>query len=193
MSSVRFAVAGSAPVTVDLLEDFKRVFGVEIIEGYGLTEGGPKRALHAALGDRQDRLRSVCRCPACEVQLRDSSGEREVERGEVGETLGSQPGHHPRLPRPAEVTAERITRRLAGDAGPHAPGRGTATSTSSGAPTTSSSSRARTSTEGSGADPSPPRVGARRGRGRGRPPRKGSRSPSPSSSPMPAGLSVPRS
>jgi long-chain acyl-CoA synthetase len=41
VSSVRLATAGSAPVTIDLLEDFMRIFGALIIEGYGLTEGGP--------------------------------------------------------------------------------------------------------------------------------------------------------
>ena len=106
MSSVRFAAAGSAPVTVDLLEDFKRVFGVKVIEGYGLTEAG--------------RTCSACRwginrigslglpLPGCEVQLRDLSGEREVKRGEVGELWVRNPGITPGYHGLPEVTAERI-------------------------------------------------------------------------------------
>jgi acyl-CoA synthetase (AMP-forming)/AMP-acid ligase II len=41
LSSVRLASAGSAPVTVDLLEDLQKVCDVPVLEGYGLTEGGP--------------------------------------------------------------------------------------------------------------------------------------------------------
>jgi acyl-CoA synthetase (AMP-forming)/AMP-acid ligase II len=107
MSSVRFAVAGSAPVTVDLLEDFKRVFGVEIIEGYGLTEGGPNVLCMPRWGT--GRIGSLgLPLPGCEVQLRDSSGEREVERGEVGELWVRNPGITPGYHGLPEVTAERI-------------------------------------------------------------------------------------
>ena len=41
VSSVRYAVCGSAEVPDELLEEFRRVFGAPIAESYGLTEGGP--------------------------------------------------------------------------------------------------------------------------------------------------------
>jgi acyl-CoA synthetase (AMP-forming)/AMP-acid ligase II len=94
-------------VTVDLLEDFKRVFGVEIIEGYGLTEGGPNVLCMPRWGT--GRIGSLgLPLPGCEVQLRDSSGEREVERGEVGELWVRNPGITPGYHGLPEVTAERI-------------------------------------------------------------------------------------
>src|SRR5262249_53407373 len=42
VSSLRFAVCGSAEVPEELLDEFKRTFaGAGIAESYGLTEGGP--------------------------------------------------------------------------------------------------------------------------------------------------------
>src|SRR4051794_8802972 len=38
-SSVRFAVCGAAPASVELLERFEARYGIPIIEGYGLSEG----------------------------------------------------------------------------------------------------------------------------------------------------------
>jgi long-chain acyl-CoA synthetase len=107
VSSVRFATAGSAPVTTDLLEDFERVFGAPIAEGYGLTEGGPDVLLAPRWGI--NKLGSLgLPIPGCEVQLRGRDGVTEVGVGEVGELWvrnpGVTPGYHG-LPR---VTAERI-------------------------------------------------------------------------------------
>ena len=41
VSSLRYAVCGSAEVPEELLEQFRRVFRSPIAESYGLTEGGP--------------------------------------------------------------------------------------------------------------------------------------------------------
>jgi acyl-CoA synthetase (AMP-forming)/AMP-acid ligase II len=41
VSSVRFAMCGSAEVPDELLAEFRRVFNAPIAESYGLTEGGP--------------------------------------------------------------------------------------------------------------------------------------------------------
>ena len=38
-SSVRFAICGAAPASVELLEEFESRYGIPIIEGYGLSEG----------------------------------------------------------------------------------------------------------------------------------------------------------
>jgi acyl-CoA synthetase (AMP-forming)/AMP-acid ligase II len=107
MSSVRLATAGSAPVTVDLLEDFTRVFGAPIVEGYGLTEGGP--IVLAAPRWGTNKLGSIgLPLPGGEVQLRDASGDNEVPVGEVGELWVRNPGVTPGYHGLAEVTAERI-------------------------------------------------------------------------------------
>ena len=38
-SSVRFAVCGAAPASVELLTKFETRYGIPLIEGYGLSEG----------------------------------------------------------------------------------------------------------------------------------------------------------
>ncbi len=107
VSSVRFATAGSAPVTVDLLEDFQRVFGAPIAEGYGLTEGGPDVLLAPRWGI--NKLGSLgLPLPGCEVQLRADDGLTEVGTGEIGELWVRNPGVTPGYHGLPEVTAERI-------------------------------------------------------------------------------------
>ena len=107
VSSVRFASAGSAPVTVDLLERFQEVFGAPIAEGYGLTEGGPDVLITPRWGI--NKLGSVgIPIPGCEVQLRGLDGETEVPVGEVGELWVKNPGVTPGYYGLPEVTAERI-------------------------------------------------------------------------------------
>jgi long-chain acyl-CoA synthetase len=107
VSSVRFASAGSAPVTVDLLEDFQRVFGAPITEGYGLTEGGPDVLLTPRWG--VNKLGSLgLPLPGCEVELRAEDGVTPVAAGEVGELWVRNPGVTPGYHGLPEVTAERI-------------------------------------------------------------------------------------
>jgi long-chain acyl-CoA synthetase len=107
VSTVRFATAGSAPVTVDLLEDFQRVFGAPIAEGYGLTEGGPDVLLAPRWG--VSKLGSVgLPIPGCAVQLRADDGITEVGTDEVGELWVRNPGVTPGYHGLPEVTAERI-------------------------------------------------------------------------------------
>jgi long-chain acyl-CoA synthetase len=107
VSSVRFASAGSAPVTVDLLEDFQRVFGAPIGEGYGLTEGGPDVLLAPRWGI--NKLGSLgLPLPGGDVQLRGADGVSEAEVGEVGELWVRNPGVTPGYHNLPHVTAERI-------------------------------------------------------------------------------------
>jgi acyl-CoA synthetase (AMP-forming)/AMP-acid ligase II len=107
VSSVRFASAGSAPVTVDLLEDFQRVFGAPITEGYGLTEGGPDVLLTPRWGI--NKLGSLgLPLPGCEVELRAPDGISHVPPGEVGELWVRNPGVTPGYHGLPGVTAERI-------------------------------------------------------------------------------------
>jgi long-chain acyl-CoA synthetase len=94
-------------VTVDLLEEFQKVFGAPIAEGYGLTEGGPDVLITPRWGI--NKLGSVgIPIPDCEVQLRDTDGETEVPVGEVGELWVKNPGVTPGYYGLPEVTRERI-------------------------------------------------------------------------------------
>jgi long-chain acyl-CoA synthetase len=107
VTSVRFATAGSAPVTVDLLEDFQRVFGAPIAEGYGLTEGGPDVLLAPRWGI--NKLGSLgLPIPGCEVQLREPDGVTPVQTGEVGELWVRNPGVTPGYHNLPDVSSERI-------------------------------------------------------------------------------------
>lgn len=107
VSSVRFATAGSAPVTIDLLEDFQRAFGAPIAEGYGLTEGGPDVLLAPRWGI--NKLGSLgLPVPGGEVQLRAADGTTEVGVGEVGELWVRNPGVTPGYHGLPQVSAERI-------------------------------------------------------------------------------------
>lgn len=107
VSSVRFASAGSAPVTADLLEEFGRVFGAPIAEGYGLTEGGPDVLLGPRWGITKPGSLGLP-IPGCRVQLRRLDGAGEVAAGEVGELWVRSPGVTPGYHNLPEVTAERI-------------------------------------------------------------------------------------
>jgi acyl-CoA synthetase (AMP-forming)/AMP-acid ligase II len=108
VSSVRFATAGSAPVTVDLLEEFGRVFGAPIAEGYGLTEGGPDVLLGPRWGITKPGSLGLP-IPGCEVDLRGlDDGQAPVPAGEVGELWVRNPGVTPGYHGLPAVTAERI-------------------------------------------------------------------------------------
>ena len=90
VSSVRFAMCGSAEVPEELLEEFGRVFGAPIAESYGLTEGGPVPIVNTRWGLKK---RGSCGLafPGCDVRLVDGTG-AEVGVDEVGELVTRNPG-----------------------------------------------------------------------------------------------------
>jgi len=90
VSSVRYAVCGSAEVPDELLEEFHRVFGAPIGESYGLTEGGPVPVTNTRWGLKK---RGSCGLafPGCDVRLVDEAG-AEVGVDEVGELITRNPG-----------------------------------------------------------------------------------------------------
>ena len=50
---LKWAFCGAAPITVELIRGFKERFDVDIIEGYGLTEGCGVSAANPPLGNRK--------------------------------------------------------------------------------------------------------------------------------------------
>jgi acyl-CoA synthetase (AMP-forming)/AMP-acid ligase II len=90
ISSVRYALCGSAEVPEELLQEFQQVFGAPIAESYGLTEGGPVPICNSrwALKKRGSCGREI---PGCDVRLVDDDG-REVGVDQVGELLTRNPG-----------------------------------------------------------------------------------------------------
>ncbi len=61
-SSVRFAICGAAPASVELLEQFQSRYGIPIIEGYGLSEGTCASTVIRFAANARPALWG-CRCP----------------------------------------------------------------------------------------------------------------------------------
>jgi fatty-acyl-CoA synthase len=54
LSSVRYITAGGSAVPVSLIERFKRLLGVEVVQGWGMTETGPVAALSQLTPEMDD-------------------------------------------------------------------------------------------------------------------------------------------
>ena len=107
MSSVRYAVVGSAEVPDELMAEFKRVFTrAEIAEGYGLTEGGPVPVTNTRWGFKK---RGSCGLafPGSDVDLVDEAG-RVVDGEGVGELIARNPGLAQGYWKLPEVTARKF-------------------------------------------------------------------------------------
>ena len=84
-SSVRFAVCGAAPASVELLEKFESRYGIPIIEGYGLSEGSCASTLNPLNGPRKAGTVGLP-LPGQVIRIADANGDP-VADGEAGEVL----------------------------------------------------------------------------------------------------------
>lgn len=85
LSSLESVGSGSAPLPVSLIEAFRKRFGAEIYEGYGLSEAAPTVSAHR----RGEPIKpgSVGRAfPGVELRIADERGQP-LPTGEVGELL----------------------------------------------------------------------------------------------------------
>jgi acyl-CoA synthetase (AMP-forming)/AMP-acid ligase II len=109
LSSLELLVCGSAPVSVELLAALQqRLGGVDVLEGYGLTEGGAN-VMTPRWGIR--KLGSMgLPVPGVEVTVRDPHDPEVVcAAGEVGELWTRSPGNLIRYLDDDEATAARLT------------------------------------------------------------------------------------
>jgi long-chain acyl-CoA synthetase len=84
-ASVRVAISGAAPLSKETLAAFRERFGVEIWEGYGLTETSPALTTTAVSGVAKPG--SVGRpLPGVELRLIDEEGD-DVDDGDPGEIV----------------------------------------------------------------------------------------------------------
>lgn len=85
LSKVRLAISGAAPLSSETLHSFRQLFGVDVFEGYGLTETAPTLTSNR-MGERP-RPGSIG-IPLEDVELRlvDEDG-NEVELGDPGEIV----------------------------------------------------------------------------------------------------------
>ena len=87
ISSLRFAVCGAAPLSVELFKRFEAHSGMKIIEGYGLTEGTCVSSVNPYYGEQ--KVGSIgMRIPYHEMKVFISDDEnrfvREAETDEIG-------------------------------------------------------------------------------------------------------------
>ncbi len=82
MNPVRACVSGAAPLPENVLVQFKKSFGVPLLEGYGLTEASPVVCLNPM--DKQKKNSVGKPLPGIELTLHDDDGKL-VDDGEVGE------------------------------------------------------------------------------------------------------------
>lgn len=83
--TLRMAVSGGAALPVQVLEDFKKRFGVDIVEGYGMSEGSPVVTFNQlAVGCKPGSIGTPVW--GVEVRLVDENGQ-DVPRGEKGELI----------------------------------------------------------------------------------------------------------
>ena len=89
LSSVRLAVSGASPLAVEVLNSFRDMFGVEIDEGYGLTETSPTLTSNRMMP--KPKPGSVGRAlPGVDLRIVDESG-NDVELGDPGEIIVKGP------------------------------------------------------------------------------------------------------
>ncbi|HVF54111.1 MAG TPA: long-chain fatty acid--CoA ligase [Actinomycetota bacterium] len=85
LSKVRLAISGAAALAPGVLRSFKELFGVQIYEGYGLTETAPTVTSNRITGEA--RPGSIGRpVPGLELRLVDEGGD-DVELGDPGEIV----------------------------------------------------------------------------------------------------------
>jgi O-succinylbenzoate-CoA ligase len=84
-SSVRFAICGAAPASVELLEGFESRYGIPLIEGYGLSEGSCASTVNPLAGKRKAGTVGLP-LPGQTIRLVDAGG-NQVPDGEAGEVV----------------------------------------------------------------------------------------------------------
>jgi long-chain acyl-CoA synthetase len=90
LCSLRMCISGGAALSDRVFHVFKQRFGIEIAEGYGLTEASPVVTATRA-GDRVVAGTVGPPIPGVSVRIVDESGE-EAMRGQAGEVHASGPG-----------------------------------------------------------------------------------------------------
>ncbi len=108
LSSLRLLMCGSAPVSEELMRKIHEHFPCEVVETYGLTEGGAN-VLTPRWGIKKLGSTGL---PVPDVEVRVASLDdpgRDCGAGEVGELWSRSPANAAGYFRQPEVTAERFT------------------------------------------------------------------------------------
>lgn len=108
LSSLQFVICGSAPVPQELMEAMANRFGCEVVEGYGLTEGGAN-VMTPRWGIKK---RGSAGLPVPDVELRVVAVDgpsRDCQPEEVGELWSRSPANALAYFNRPEATAEKFT------------------------------------------------------------------------------------
>ena len=109
-SSVRFAICGAAPASVELLEAFESRYGIPIIEGYGLSEGSCASTVNPLDGERKPGTVGLPAAGPDDPHRRHGGQPGARRRGRRGCDQG--PERDARLPEPARGDRQDDRRRL---------------------------------------------------------------------------------
>ena len=83
LSSLRGAITGGSAMPLEVLHEFEEVFGIHLLEGYGLSETSPIVSFN--LPDRERKAGSIGQAvTGMEVRMLDADG-KDVPEGEIGE------------------------------------------------------------------------------------------------------------
>jgi long-chain acyl-CoA synthetase len=91
IKSIRVCVSGSAPLLAETKQEFERLTGGKLVEGYGLTEAHVVTHANPIYGKNQTGSIGL---PMPEVQCRivdPEEGEQEMEAGQIGELVIKSP------------------------------------------------------------------------------------------------------
>lgn len=102
-SSLNWCVCGSDTVPESLLTRFEDVFEADMLESYGLTEGGPVVTASPRWGPRKPGSAGLA-LPGVETRIVDPDDGTELGAGETGELLVANPGVGTYHERPDAVT-----------------------------------------------------------------------------------------
>ena len=85
LSSVRLAISGAAPIAGNVVEGFRNMFGIDVDEGYGMTETAPTLTSNRMMP--RPKPGSVgAPLPGIELRIVDEAG-GDVELGDTGEII----------------------------------------------------------------------------------------------------------
>ena len=87
LRSIRACISGSAPLPVKVKEEFERMTGAKLVEGYGLSEASPVTHCNPLFG--QNKAGSIgIPFPDTDAKIVDlETGEKELPPGEIGELV----------------------------------------------------------------------------------------------------------
>ncbi len=86
LSSIQICISGSAPLPLEVQQQFESVSGARVVEGYGLTEASPVTHCNPVFGDR--RIGTIgLPLPDTDAAIRDPASGAFLPPGEQGELV----------------------------------------------------------------------------------------------------------